>query len=463
MPRLATSLDDLPINRFHRRIILLGAGGPFCDGYILGIIAVALTLITPDLKLDSVWVGLIGAASIGGMFIGGLVFGYLTDIVGRRTMYTLDLTVFVVLSVLQLFVTNVAELFAARLIMGIAIGADYPIATSMVAEFVPRKQRGPSLALLDVSFFVGNFTSYAVGYAMVGTGAWRWMLATSAVPALILVILRTGIPESPRWLMNKGRAGEARAVLDRHLGPGVTVAEDHVPMKPAWRQFGELFRGGYASRTVFVSVFWICIVAPAFAIHTFQPTLLKLLHVSDPVLSTLVIMALSVVGCGVGFAVVNRLGRRKLLLYSFVVTGVALYLLSGLGALSMLGAITIVLLFCIYNLAESAGSILEFIYPNELFPTHLRGTAVGFATAMSRIGGAAGTFLLPIMYAHIGVNMSLAIAALFLIVGTIVTTLLAPETSAKTLSEASTVQPVTPAAADTSGASPGRVLGRPAS
>ena len=441
MSRAATSLDDLPVTGFHRRITLLGAGGPFCDGYILGIIAVALTLVTPDLGLGAVWTGLIGASSIIGMFVGGLVFGYLTDVLGRRKMYTLDLLVFVVFSVLQLFVTNATELFCIRLVMGIAIGADYPIATSMVAEFVPSRRRGPALALLDMSFFIGNFASYAVGYALVGTGAWRWILATSAVPAFVLMLLRIGIPESPRWLLNKGREAEARAVIDKHLGPGVTLTEGPVVAKPAWRHFGDLFRGGYGTRTAFVSIFWICIVAPAFAIHTFQPTLLELLHVSDPVLATLVIMALSVLGCALGFVLVNSLGRRRLLLYSFVITAVALYLLSGLGAAGMLGALVIVVLFCVYNLVESAGSVLEFVYPNELFPTHLRATAVGFATAMSRLGGAAGTFLLPVLYASVGVNASIALFGLFLLLGVVVTAAWAPETRGKTLTEASRVGP----------------------
>jgi putative MFS transporter len=205
------SLDDAPVTRFHRRIVAVAMGGPFCDGYLLGIIAVALALITPDLGLGAVATGLVAASVLVGIFLGGMIFGPITDRVGRHLMYVLNLAAFVVLSVLQFFVTDVWQLVLLRLLIGIMIGADYPIASALTTELVPRKLRGPALSGLVLAWWVGYGVSYWAGWLLLGLGedSWRWMLASGAVPAAIFLVARAGIPESPRWLASRGRIDEA--------------------------------------------------------------------------------------------------------------------------------------------------------------------------------------------------------------------------------------------------------------
>lgn len=221
------TIDDVPMSRFHWRTALLAAGGPFCDGYILGIIGIALSLLTPQLHLSAGWIGLIGASTMLGMVVGGLLGGYVTDRIGRRAMYTLDLLAFIVLSVAQFFIAEAWQLFLLRLLLGVAVGADYPIATSYVAEFMPKTTRGPLLASLVLSWWIGYVVSFVVGYLMSSGGGdiWRWMLASSAVPSLGVLLLRIGMPESPRWLIGHGRLDEARAIVDRHIGVGIQIPE----------------------------------------------------------------------------------------------------------------------------------------------------------------------------------------------------------------------------------------------
>ncbi|MGH3146223.1 MAG: MFS transporter, partial [Rubrobacter sp.] len=181
----AMTIDEAPLNGFHLRVAVYTTGGYFVDGYILGMIGIALALLAPQLGLGAVWSGLIGASALAGIFIGGLVFGWLTDKVGRQTMYVADLIVFVVASVLQFFVEGPLALFVLRLIMGIAIGADYAIGAALLSEFLPSRQRGRLLACQNAIWTVGFVAAYVVGYFMqdLGPEAWRWMLASSAVPA----------------------------------------------------------------------------------------------------------------------------------------------------------------------------------------------------------------------------------------------------------------------------------------
>lgn len=124
------NFDDLKFSSIHRRILLWGSGGPFLDGYVLVMIGVALEQLTPALKLDADWIGLLGAGTLAGLFVGTSLFGYISDKVGRRKMFLIDIIAIGVISVATMFVSSPVELLVMRVLIGIVIGADYPIATN---------------------------------------------------------------------------------------------------------------------------------------------------------------------------------------------------------------------------------------------------------------------------------------------------------------------------------------------
>lgn len=428
-----TALEDVPVQKFHWRLLAIAGGSTFVDGYLLGIIGIALSLLTPDLALGPLWVGVLGASSMIGMFAGSLVFGRITDKVGRRSMFTITIIVFVIGSVVQFFVVDATQLLIVRLILGIAIGADYPIASSYVAELAPKKHRGSMLASMILFWWTGYVVSFVVGYLMSGT-SWRWMLASSAVPAFVVLLLRLGFPESPRWLISKGRVDEANKIIKQNLGSHVFLDEFETTQPARKIKPSELLRGGYLKLIIFTSVFWICQGAPSYAIHTLQPQLFSALKVEDPLLGTMVVTVLSLVGVIPAMIMVRRIGRRPLLLVTFVL--MALPLLS-IGAFPTAAAWLLILGFIIFTVSESAGSVLQFVYPGELFPTEVRATAAGFATAMSRIGASISTFLLPAAYTHLGIGPAMLITAAIVLIGLAVSVKLAPETRNLTLHQAS--------------------------
>ncbi|MEW2395191.1 MFS transporter [Streptomyces sp. NPDC046862] len=437
-----SSLDDTPVSPFHRRIMAVAMGGPFCDGYLLGVMGVALGLITPALALDTLWTGLIAASVLVGVFVGGAVFGPITDRVGRHLMYVLNLAAFVVFSALQFFVTEAWQLMVLRLLIGIAIGADYPIASALTTELVPRRMRGPALSGLVLAWWVGYGVSYWAGWALTGLGpdSWRWMLASGVVPALVFLVFRAGIPESPRWLASRGRIDEARAVVRKHLGRDVDTDDLFAETRRDQRggsglgNLVEVFRRGYTVPVVFCSVFWICQVAPAFAVRSFQPQMLSAFGVGGTYGASALITTIAVAGIAVGLVVVNRIGRRSLLISTFVGINVSLI---ALAVLPLHWAFAVVALFAAFQFFEAAGSGLQFVYPSELFPTDLRATGVGIATAMSRVGSATSTFLLPVATADLGVRGTLGVAVAITLVGLVVSYFLAPETKDMGLAEAS--------------------------
>jgi putative MFS transporter len=288
------SIDDAPFGAFHRRLAAYSCGGPFCDGYILGIIAIALGPLSRDIGLTPGWQGLTAAASLAGMFLGGSLFGYLTDRMGRRMMYTLDLLVFVFASAAQFWVNDHWSLFALRFVLGIAIGADYPIASALMAEFAPKRMRGRLLSAMIGAWWLGYSISFIAGYALSfeGRSAWRWMLASSAVPAAIVSLLRWGTPESARWLVAKGRVAEAQALIRRHFGGDYDLGE----VRPYQTEYGRIFRGEYLGRTIFVCLFWSCQIIPTFGIFTFAPDLLQALGSPDPSLGAAILSLCFMVG-----------------------------------------------------------------------------------------------------------------------------------------------------------------------
>lgn len=436
---------DPQFDRFQRKVTICASGGKLCDGWILAVIGVALPLTTTGLNISPTMEGLIGSASLIGLFIGGLLFGWVTDQVGRQKMFLATLTAFLVCSLLQFFVTDPWQLFFLRVILGLAVGADYAIAGAFIAEFSSKQRRGPGLAGLLVWWYVGFTVAATLSIVLVGMlpdqpGLWRWILASSFLPALVMLILRIGLPESPRWLASKGRVEEANAIADRFLDP--VTRQDLFKEKIRSLSYGALFSPQYIKRTALTSIFWMAQITPFFAIYIFLPKILDDLHFnSNNNWGEIALYIFLLIGCLVGVSLINRLGRRKLLIYTFIGQAVPLLLL-GIWFKDH-PAFLVLLCFIVFAFSHAAGSTLQMLYPSEIFPTEIRATGVGFAAGMSRLGAAAGTFLLPIGLALWGTGPVMLIGGAVSVVGLLVSIAWAPETKGLELSQTATVDVAT--------------------
>lgn len=168
--------EDAPFSGFHGRLAFYSGGGLFLDGYVFSIIGVALIQAAPALHLSPSWQGLIGASSNVGIFFGGFAGGWLTDKYGRQVLYTLDVILIIVCSAAQFYAGSALWLFILRLLIGVAVGADYPIATALPAEFAPRRYRGPLLGGLIALWFTGAAAAYLVGELLLYSGPDGWPL-----------------------------------------------------------------------------------------------------------------------------------------------------------------------------------------------------------------------------------------------------------------------------------------------
>lgn len=433
MSTATVKIDDLPIGRFHLRIAGLTFGAHFTDGYILGLIGIAFTLLSPQMQLDALWQGLIGASALMGLFIGSLFFGWISDHLGRQKIFLVSFVLITLASVMQFYAETAMGLFLCRVLIGIGLGGDFSVGHAMLAEFAPKKHRGVLLGSFSVIWTFGYVAATFVGAAMLSLGddAWRWMLASSAIPAGLILLARIGTPESPRWLVNRGRIAEARAIVHKHLGANVVL--DEQPNGEARSGYAMLFSSEYRKRTAFNCLFFVCIVMPYFAIYTFLPSILQMMGLAEGFGTELMLNLLLILGALIGIWCTVKFSRRGFLINAFIILAVALLLLAVLpGSAAWL----MVSLFGLFTLVLSAVSNLVGVFPAESFPTEVRASGIGLATAVSRLGSAISTFLLPVSVAGIGLSPTMGILAGILALGALISWAWAPETKSLTLSQA---------------------------
>ncbi|MFT8674725.1 MAG: MFS transporter [Acetobacter sp.] len=435
------TLEDLPLSTFHRLLTVRSGGGSFVDGYVLSIIGVGMVRLSAALQLSSLWQGLIAASALIGIFCGGLIGGPLTDHFGRKRIFFVGPTLFIVFSLAQLWVNGPIFLFTCRFFIGIGVGIEYPVATALLVEFLPRRHRGPRLATLTIMWFAGAATAYIVGNMILGAGGaqgWRLALASSALIGLALLLVRIGTPESPRWLLSKGRTQDANAVIRQVYGNTYSTAD--LPELPQTRKVSllDLLRSGYGTRLVFVILFWTCSVIPVFAVYAFAPKVLLALnlHGKWAAYGSIAITLMFVIGCVAATAFINAMGRRPMLIQSFLWSSLALLVL---GVEANGPSLVILLAFGAYAFFIGGAQVLQLVYPNELFPTEIRAVAVGCGTSLSRVGAAIGTYLVPLSLDTLGIAYTMYAAAAVSAVGLASAIILAPETGSLNLAEAASL------------------------
>jgi MFS transporter, putative metabolite transport protein len=419
--------------RFMFKLLFVLCGGMFLDGYILGIVGPVISTISDDLQFTALWEGLIASAALLGILVGSPLGGWAGDKFGRKPMFMIDMALFVAASAAQFIVDTPAHLFWVRLLMGVAIGMEYSVGWPLMSEFAPARLRGRLLGLTVVGWYVGFMVAFLVGFLLEsGTDlGWRVILGTSTILAVILLLARIGMPESPRWLWNQNRRDEAHAVAHRYMeDPGDMDDVEHEHTKKG--TFGMLFSRQYWRATTFVSVFWFCAVAPYFAIGTFADSVLQSYGLSGGLAGGVGLSAVAAAGVVVTVLLIDRLGRRVL---TVPTQWLCTAILAIIGLWAGAPPFVVLALFLVFSFFNAGYNTLTSVYPGEVFPTEIRGIGTGFAAAFSRVGAGLATLLLPLSMENLGTGPTMLIAAVVAGIGAGVSQWLAPETKGMKLSE----------------------------
>jgi putative MFS transporter len=420
--------------RFMVRMVAVLIGGMFLDGYVLGILGPLSARMAEDLQLDLVWQGLIAAAALIGILVGSPLGGWAADKWGRKSIFMFDVGLFAVASGMQFFIDSPAWLLVVRLLMGIAIGAEYAVGWPLMAEFSAAHLRGRLMGAMEIAWYGGFMIAFLIGHLLSEYTdlSWHFILGTSTFIAVALFLARLGLPESPRWLWSVGRKDEARALAAKYMPDD---ALDDVQHEDVCRgSFGMLFSKQHWRSTLFISAFWFCAVTPYFAIATFADSVLNQYGLSGGLAGGVGLSAIALAGVVVTFFLIDKAGRRVLAVPPQWICAVVLAII---GLWAGAPGPVVLILFLVFSFFNAMYTTLTGVYPGEVLPTEIRGIGTGFAAAVSRVGAGIGIFLLPMSMESLGAGPTMLIAAGVALVGAALSQWLAPETKGKTLTETS--------------------------
>ena len=361
------------------------------------LISFLLVPISREFSLDATKTGLVASAGFVGMFLGAAASGRLADRYGRRGVFSLTLVIFSIGAVLSAIAPTFETLLAARVIAGLGLGGELPVAATLVSEFAPRAQRGRMIVLLESFWAYGTIAAGLIAVTVLPAYGWRWVFVVGALPALYAAYLRTALPESPRYLAEQGRAADADAVVRRveraSGGALLTLARTVAPARTKTR-VADLFGAGYVRRTVMLWILWFGITFTYYGIFLFLPSVLFGRGLSEVrsneffFLSTLA----QVPGYFSAAWLVERWGRKPTLVTYLLGTAVAAVLFGQAGAGTE--AFIWAALLSFFNLGAWG---VVYSYTPELYPTAIRATGAGVAAAVGRVGGIIGPLITPVL------------------------------------------------------------------
>jgi len=421
---------EAPFMKFHLMLYVCTILGQIACGYALGIAGTAVTQAQDKLGLSTFWVGLLGAGTLIGL-AGSLVVGNIADKIGRSKLLILGMVLFSVFSILQLFTSSVEILMVLRICIGLCIAVDYTVGSTIISEWFSPKDGPIYLSRFIIFWTFGYVASFFAGLIMGNLSTdYHVIFITSVIPGALAAISRIviGVPESPAWLATVGRLDEANKLITEKLGDEYCVVVEEKKELNEKVSVMELFSAKYRKNTLVGGAFWACQVFPYFGVGIFLPILISKLNMGNANTSSILYDVFCMAGAFIGTYLCNRISRKRFLVSTFYIAAIAL----GVMIVGHNGpTIIMVTSFCVYALVMSIAVVIENPYPPELFDDRVRGTGVGIVIAFSRLGAAAGTFLLPILVKGVGVYGTLGVCFAILLIGGVVCQLFAPETSVK--------------------------------
>lgn len=419
---------------------MVAALGGLLFGFDTSVISGAMLFLRTDFHLSDTQLEFAVGIALAGALVGSALAGYCTDRWGRRWLLLVTALGFGLFSVLTGLARGLVSFSLARFFVGTCIGIASLAVPLYIAEMAPARIRGALVSLNQLAITIGIGVAYFVDYALASSQSWRWMFASAVLPAIILLVGMMFLPESPRWLARKGFRDRALQNL-RRLGRGeeaeAELAEVESTLQEEPEGFGILFQPGF--RVAVLVGIGLAIFQQITGINTIIYYSPAILQMSGYPSAKAAILATAIIGVGnvsitlVSMALVDRLGRRFLLLLSTAGMGVALALMGT--AFSLKAGSTVVfyeVIAYIFSFGIGLGPVMWLLI-SEIYPTKIRGKAMSLAT-LSVWGSnwiVAVTFLS--LFHHAGPAKTFWLYACICVAAFIFCYVLVPETKGRSL------------------------------
>ena len=433
--------------RFVRLVAVISAIGGALFGYDTGVISGALLFVTKQFALTPFLEGLVTSALLIGAAFGAVAGGRVADRYGRRRTLVVAATVFVLATLGCALAGSITVLVGSRLVLGLAVGAASVIVPVYISEMAPADVRGRLVTVNQLMIVTGQLLAYVVNAALAPAGAWRWMLGLAVVPAVLLGLGMLFLPDTPRWYVSRQRLAEARAVLERSRHGTDTEAElegidrvhrQETEHRGGWRDLREPWL-----RRIFAIGVGLAVIQQITGVNTiiyFAPTLLNQTGLGEvaSIVATIAIGVISVLASLAGLLLMDRAGRRPLLLSGQVGVTACLvllglvYLLPGATWVSYL---TLAIMVVYMAFQQSSVSTVTWLMLSEMFPLRIRGFAVGATVFVLWLTNFVVALVFPPMVAAFGASLTFWTFALLGVVALLFSTRMVPETKARSLEE----------------------------
>jgi putative MFS transporter len=436
-------LERLPVTRFHVKARVIIGTATIFDAYDSYAIATVMPVLVPLWHIPQGQVGaLIGAANFGQLF-GALFFGWIADRIGRLRALALSIALYSISALACAFAWDYTSLMTLRFIEGLGLGGEVPVAAAYIGEMAKAKGRGFFLVYESI-FTVGLLLANLLGLYLVPHFGWQSMFILGAFPALVALYLRAKLPESARWLADRGRSEEADAIVtniekqamaDGHkLPPPEPVTGVASRLAGSW---GEMFGGVYRARTFSVWALWFCAYFCSWGMTGWAATIYTTVFKLDISTALRYSLATSVASIVSGFAVaflIDITGRRKWFIGAFLGAAITLGSLWWVGPYSP--EFVMVMLTTAFLFIGSISSML-FLYTAEIYPTRLRARGTSSGTAFNRLASSIGPPIVGVLLGAYGLASIYLLLACVALVGTIVSVFFVVETRERVMEEVS--------------------------
>lgn len=420
--QLLARMEAVPFGRWHRKPRIIVGTATFFDAFDALSLAFALPVLVMLWDIAPAQIGILISASYVGQLIGALVFSSIAEKHGRIRGATTAVTIMSIMSLGCVFAGDFQMLLLLRFLQGIGIGGHMPVAAAYISELSRARGRGRFFLLYEMIFPVGLMVTGQIGRLVVPSLGWQAMFLIGAVPGLIVAYLISKLPESPRWLINRGRLDEAEqiiAAMEARNAYAMTAPAEAPPPPPPTTpavpaqvaqktRWLELLSPVFLGRTLTVWALWASAYFIANGLNNWLATLYRTVYELDlrtALLAASMTNVAQVVLLLVCVFTIDRIGRRNWVAASFVLGGAAL------GILGLTGAENVVALMVLgtlaYGIIGSTNAVL-YLYTPEIYPTRIRAIGTGLATSWLRLASAAAPTIVGLMVGEQG------IAAVFL-------------------------------------------------
>ncbi|MCZ9883091.1 MFS transporter [Arthrobacter sp. B2a2-09] len=416
-----------------RMIGTIALGGFFIDAYDFTSLSAGSVQLQQEFHLDAQTLGLVTAVMAFGAILGAFSGGYFVDRFGRLKMFMVNILLFVVATIGAALSPNYGTLVFFRLLIGIGVGLDVPVAMAFLAEFMAVKKKGKwvesAAAMWSAATIVGLLVALGMNHAGVGTELWRWAVGLGAVPAIVILALRFKyMSESPMWAANRGDLPEAARILSKMNNRPYSVDENAVlniieakDSPGFFKVMKMLFAKQYRMRSILI-VLISAAQSVQFSSVGFYLPLIVFSFISKSVdvslTASIAANACGLVGALLAGSMVNRLGLRRLSIIGFGAVGVILLILGVWGqSLPALIGVALLALFIGFHTFGPGSTAQSFSALS--YPTQIRGAGAGLSQAANRTGSLTALFLVPILLATLGLYGTLFALVIAPVVGLI--------------------------------------------